>query len=272
MCTKIQNMQENKKPLILVTNDDGIQAKGLACLAEVARKFGEVIVVAPEKGRSGMAHAITMGEPIKYKLIEEEKNFKRYSCSGTPADCVKFGRFHLLDREPDFLFSGINHGSNSSINVVYSGTMGAALDGAIAGIPSAGFSLLSHQPDADFSAAKPFIAEIIEKIIKHGLNPNTCLNVNFPKVSAEAYKGIKICTQTHGVWTEEFLETTDPFDRKSYWLKGTYNNYEPENTDTDEWALKNNYVSIVPVQPDLTHYKSVDSLKNLGYEEMKPNK
>jgi len=259
-------MNENKKPIILVTNDDGIHAKGLACLVDVVKNFGKVVVVAPERGRSGMAHAITMKEPITYKLIDETENVIRYSCSGTPADCVKFGRFHILKQEPDYLFSGINHGSNSSINVVYSGTMGAAIEGAIAKIPSVGFSLLSHEENADFSESKPFIAKIIELVMKFGLKPYTCLNVNFPKVSQERYKGIKICKQTHGVWTETFEETSDPWNRKSYWLQGSYTNYEAENKDTDEWALKNNYISVVPVQADLTDYHSINPLKELGYE------
>lgn len=253
-------MQSNKKPLILITNDDGIQAKGLARLAAVAEKFGKIVVVAPEKGRSGMAHAITMKRSITYKLTKQTENATWYSCSGTPADCVKFGRFHILKKEPDFVFSGINHGSNSSINVIYSGTMGAAMEGAITNIPSVGFSLLSHDEDADFSEAEPYISKIMENVIKNGLKAHTCLNVNFPKVSDERYKGVKICKQTHGVWKEEFLETSDPWDRKSYWLKGNYTNFEPESIETDEWALKNNYVSIVPVQPDLTDYASITSL------------
>ncbi len=259
-------MQENKKPLLLITNDDGYQAKGLKCLIEVVKHYGNVVVVAPEIGRSGMAHAITMKKPLTYTLLEESPDYKLYSCSGTPADCVKVARFQILKQEPDFIFSGINHGSNSSINVVYSGTMGAALEGAIAGIPSVGFSLLSHNPDADFSEAQIFIAQIIEKVLQFGLTPKTCLNVNFPKVSEIAYKGIKICHQTKGFWRENYLETSDPWDNKSYWLTGSYTNQEPENAETDEWALANNYVSIVPVHVDLTHYESINQLKKQGYE------
>ena len=263
------NKDNKTRPLILVTNDDGYHAKGLWCLVDVIKKFGEVVVVAPEIGRSGMAHAITMKKPIEYILKKEEENLTAYSCTGTPADCVKIARFEILKREPDFVFSGINHGSNSSVNVIYSGTMGAAIEGAIAGIPSAGFSLLSHDPDADFSEAKPYIEQIARNIITNGLEAFTCLNVNFPKVSEKAYKGIKICKQTHGVWKEEFIETNDPWDRKYYWLKGAYTNYEPENTETDEWALINNYVSIVPIHTDLTHYKSIEQLtKNFQHQEL----
>ncbi len=259
-------MQENKKPLILVTNDDGYDAKGIKCLIEVARKYGKVVVVAPEIGRSGMAHAITMKKTLTYTLLEQSEDYQLYSCSGTPADCVKIARFQILKQEPDFLFSGINHGSNSSINVVYSGTMGAAFEGAIAGIPSVGFSLLSHNPDADFSEAQKYISQIIEKVIRYGLQPKTALNVNFPKVSEKPYNGIKICHQTKGYWREEYVETSDPWDRKYYWLTGFYTNQEPENIETDEWALANNYVSIVPVHVDLTHYESINELKKQGYE------
>lgn len=257
---------DNKKPLILITNDDGYKAKGLRCLVEVARKFGRVVVVAPEIGRSGMAHAITMRVPLTYELIENQDDYEFYSCSGTPADCVKIARFQILKQNPDFIFSGINHGSNASINVVYSGTMGAAMEGAITNIPSVGFSLLSHQPDADFSQAQKYIAQIIENVINNGLEPNTCLNVNIPKISEQACKGIKICHQTKGLWKESYLETADPWERKSYWLKGDYNNLEPENTQSDEWALAQNYIAIVPVHLDLTHYNSIEILKKQGYE------
>ncbi len=247
--------------LILVVNDDGIHANGLKALTEVAQKFGEVYVVAPSEGQSGMAHALTIKVPIRVHKIIDTPELKSFTCSGTPVDCVKMAINRLLPRKPDLLLTGINHGSNSSSSIVYSGTMAAALEGCINEIPSLGFSLLDFSKDADFTTAQHF-AEIItgETLIK-GLKKGVCLNVNVPYISVDKIKGIKICRQNHGVWREEFQLRTDPNGHDYYWLTGEFEDMEPHAEDTDEWALRNNYVSVVPAQFDFTAYQFLDELR-----------
>ncbi len=251
-----------KKPLILVTNDDGINAKGLKSLIEIVRSFGDVIVVAPVEGQSGMSNAITVKVPLNLKTITSSNSITKLTSNGTPVDCVKLALNQVVERKPDLLVSGINHGSNSSISVVYSGTMGATIEGSLNGIPSIGFSLLDFAPDADFSVADKYAPKIIENVLQNGLPDYTCLNVNFPAVKLSSIKGIKICRQTKGRWQEEFDKRTDPHNREYYWLTGSFKNYEPDADDTDEWALKNNYVSIVPITVDLTSYTAMNHLKN----------
>jgi len=242
----------SKKSLILVVNDDGINAPGINALISVAKKIGEVIVVAPDKPQSGTGHSITLDATLHINKIELE-GVIAYSCSGTPVDCVKIAINKLLDRKPDIVISGINHGSNSSINVIYSGTMSAALEGALEEIPSIGFSLLNHSIDADFSAAKYYAHKIITHVLANDTSDEMCLNVNIPNLNKDLIAGIKVCRQAKGNWEEEYDERTDPMGRTYYWLTGKFI-IDDEGKDTDEWALKNNYVSIVPVQPDVTNY------------------
>lgn len=245
------------KPLILVSNDDGITAPGIRTLVRVAMKVGEVVVVAPDSPQSGMGHAITIGNTLRLdkSIALEDLGVEAYECSGTPADCVKLAKFHVLkDRQPDLVVSGINHGSNSSISVLYSGTMSAAIEAAIEGLPAIGFSLCDYGHGADFSHTEEFVEKIIREAIKHGIPENTALNVNLPKKSEEPIKGIKVCRQARAKWQEEFDERLDPHNRKYYWMTGSFVNHD-KGEDTDEWALVNNYVSIVPCQFDMTaHY------------------
>lgn len=252
---------KNKKPLILITNDDGIHAGGLKTLVEVAKDFGEVVVVAPDDSQSGMSHAITIKQPIRINSIQEEEGLKMYSCSGTPVDCVKLALNQLLDRKPDLLLSGINHGSNASVSVIYSGTMAAAIEGGVNDIHSIGFSLLDYSPHADFRVTRNIVKRVLKEVLKNGIPTEICLNVNIPAINENEIKGIKICRQTKGFWQEEFDKRTDPFNRDYYWLTGYFNNKEPEASDTDEWALKNGYVSIVPIRVDYTCFDYVPELQ-----------
>ncbi len=250
------------KPLILVSNDDGYNAKGISNLIELVKPYGEVLVVAPEKGESGMSHAITIKRPLRLTKIHEEKDLRIYSCSGTPVDSVKLALNQLLDRKPDILVSGINHGSNASISVIYSGTMGAVIEGCFNGIPSIGFSVCDHDKNADFNLAVKYSKIIFEDVLKNGLPPGICLNVNYPVIDIDKVKGIKVCRQTNGVWKEEFEKRTDPYGENYYWLTGSFRNAEPENTKTDEWALANNYVAVVPVKVDLTAENFINDLQS----------
>lgn len=255
-------MQE--KPLILVTNDDGISAPGILHLANIAKQFGDVYVIAPDKPQSGMGHAITINSTLRI----QKTNFHHgvaleFSCTGTPVDCVKMAVNKLLGRKPDLVISGINHGSNSSINVIYSGTMSAAIEGSLEGASSIGFSLADYGIDADFSATTPFIEKIINSCLKNELPKGVCLNVNFPKLKSEEIAGLKICRQAKANWVEDFEERQDPYGRAYYWLTGKFVNFEPDATDTDEWALKNGFVSVVPVMHDLTAHQYINHLKNV---------
>ncbi len=251
----------NNKPLILVTNDDGVHAPGLKTLIEIARKLGDVIAIAPDEGRSGMSHAITIKYPLRVNHIRDDDGFALYSCSGTPADCVKLAINEILDRKPDLLLSGINHGSNSSISVVYSGTMAAAIEGGLHGIPSLGLSILDYSSRPDFSACIHYGENIIKNTLLNGLPEGVCLNINFPKIPAEDIKGIRICRQARGLWIEEFDKRTDPHRREYFWLTGYFENFEPEAEDTDEWALRNKYVSVVPVRLDFSDMAAIDKLR-----------
>ena len=242
----------SQRPLILVTNDDGIFAPGITALAKIASKFGDIVVVAPDKPQSGMGHAITINSTIRIQKSHYHKALMEYSCSGTPVDCVKMAVNHILKKRPDLVISGINHGSNSSINVIYSGTMSAAIEGALEGTPSIGFSLCDYSIEADFTQAEKFIAKIIEQTLKNGIPKGVCLNVNIPKLKTEDIKGIKVVRQAKANWVERFDERKDPYGRDYYWLTGEFVNFEPESLDTDEWALSNGYISVVPTQADLT--------------------
>ena len=244
----------NIKPLILVTNDDGYKAPGLGLIAEAARQFGDVVVVAPAKGQSGMSHAVTLMEPIRYKLKQQEEGFSVYSCSGTPADCVKIALNQILDRRPDMIISGINHGSNSSVSLFYSGTVAACIEGCMNGIPSIALSVDDHSPEADFRLAIKYSERIISETIRNGLPEYTCLNVNFPRIPPEECRGIMVCRQTMGVWKEEFEHRVDPLGKDYYWLTGYFSSLEPDDEDTDAWALQHNYAAVVPIKVDVTNH------------------
>jgi len=250
---------------ILVTNDDSVHAKGIKELVVVASEFGNVLVVAPNKPQSGMGHAITITKPLRMESYNGFDGVEAYSCSGTPVDCVKLAVFEILKRKPDLLLSGINHGENSSTNVLYSGTMSAAIEGAMEGIPSIGFSLADFNSDADFSAAKNVATELIPQIMNKGLPNNTALNVNVPKVSYRDLKGIKVCTQAHAYWEDKFDSRRDQFGRPYYWLTGQFSDRD-QREDTDLHYLKMGYATIVPTHFDLTNYGALRDLKYLDSE------
>ena len=243
----------DRKPVILITNDDGISAPGIMNLVESVKDLGKIIVVAPDKPQSGMGHAITIGQPLRLHKSNVFPDIECYSCTGTPVDCVKLAVDKVLHRKPDLCLSGINHGANHSINVIYSGTMSAAVEAAIESIPSAGFSLLDYNIEADFEGARKYTREVVEMMLDTKLDKHTILNVNIPSVPVELLKGIKVCRQAYAKYEEDFIERTDPHGRLYYWLTGEFVNFD-KGKDTDVWALANNFVSVVPVQFDLTNY------------------
>lgn len=263
ICIFVAPMKKDK-PVILITNDDGITAPGIRALVEAMIPLGDVVVVAPDSPQSGMGHAITITQPLRLDKIEVAGFPLAYQSSGTPVDCVKLAVNKVLHRQPDLCVSGINHGSNSSINVIYSGTMSAAMEGAIEGIPSIGFSLLDHSFDADFTEAKKFVTKIASDVLKTGLPEGVLLNVNIPHNRGKI-KGTRICRQSISKWKEEFQERLDPNKRKYYWLTGKFINND-KGLDTDEWALSNNYISIVPVQFDFTAHHAIPFISNLSFD------
>lgn len=256
--------KRNKRPVILVTNDDGITAPGLRNLAETMTKFGDVVVVAPDGPQSAMGHAITINRPLRLDKVNVFKGIDAWQCSGTPVDCVKLAVNKILHRKPDICVSGINHGSNSSINVIYSGTMSAAMEGAIEGIPSIGFSLLNYSLEADFKASRKIVESIVSNVMRIGLPESTLLNVNIPNLPYGKIKGTRICRQANAKWIEEFDERKDPNQRTYYWLTGKFINYDVGD-DTDEWALNNGYVSVVPVQFDFTAHHAIPHLNQVKW-------
>jgi len=257
----------SKKPLILVTNDDGITAPGIRTLIDVMNSIGDVVVVAPDSPQSGMGHAITVNSTLFVEKVKVNGGEQlEYSCSGTPADCIKLAVDQILERKPDLCVSGINHGSNSSINVIYSGTMSAAIEAGIEGIPAIGFSLLDYSWNANFEASKKYVKMIAENVIKEGMPKDVVLNVNIPNLSQKELKGIKICRQARANWVEEFDKRTNPQGRVYYWLTGKFVNLD-HGEDTDEWALKNGYISVVPVQFDLTAHHSIQTLNTWKFDD-----
>ncbi|MDP1728404.1 MAG: 5'/3'-nucleotidase SurE [Bacteroidota bacterium] len=249
----------SQRPLILICNDDGITAPGIIALVNAVKDLGEVIIVAPDSPQSAMGHAVTISKPLRMEQTKLYGEIRSYQCSGTPADCVKLAVDKVLHRKPDLLLSGINHGSNSSINILYSGTMSAAMEGAIEGIPAAGISLCDFSYDADFSIASKIARDVAKNIIQNGLPAGVLLNVNVPKVKSDSFKGTRICRQALAKWEEEFDERLDPNGKKYFWLSGKFVNFD-KGDDTDEWALANNYASIVPVQYDLTAHNAISYL------------
>jgi len=251
-----------QKPTILVTNDDGINAPGIRALIAVMAEIGNVIVVAPDSPQSAMGHAITINNTLYLNKVSVENALvTEYACSGTPVDCVKLAVNEILKKKPDLCVSGVNHGSNSSINVIYSGTMSAAVEAGIEGIPAIGFSLLDYSWNADFETIKPFIKKITVEVLSQKLPEGTVLNVNFPKLKPDDIKGIKVCRQAKAMWQEEFDKRTNPQGKEYYWLTGKFVNLD-KGTDTDEWALENGYISIVPVQFDLTAHHTIQQLNS----------
>lgn len=253
-----------KEKLILVTNDDGYDSKGIQAAIEVARRFGRVVVVAPEITQSGMSQAITMFNPLYLRKVSEAKGVEVYAFSGTPVDCVKMAFDHLLkDQQIDLVISGVNHGSNSAVNVLYSGTMGAAIEGSFYGCPAIGLSLTDHSADADFEASILYGERIVRAVMESEIGCPLCLNVNIPMGEPREIRGIHVCRQNKGYWKEEFFRHEDPRGRSYFWLTGEFVNREPEASDTDEWALSHGYVSVVPVQVDLTEYSRIAPLRAL---------
>lgn len=249
-----------KKPLILVCNDDGITSKGIRKLVEIAQNHGEVVVVAPDSPQSGMGHAITVGEPLKLRRDDIFGEIEAYECSGTPADCIKLAKHYVLkDRQIDLVVSGVNHGSNSSISVLYSGTMSAAIEGAIEGHPSIGFSLCDYDENADMSHIDEYVSKIIKEGLEKGIPKYIALNVNIPPNQHEPIKGIKLCRQANANWEEDFDERKDPYGRSYYWMVGNFVNHD-KGEDNDEWALANNYISIVPCQFDMTGHHAISQI------------
>lgn len=251
------------KPLILVTNDDGIVAPGIKALVEVASEFGEVLVIAPDSPQSGKGHAITLNDPVRIRKVQPFGDIEAFECSGTPVDCVKLAKnYFLKDREIALCLSGINHGANSSINILYSGTMSAAMEASLEGIDSIGFSLLDFSFEADFTGAKMYARKIIAEVLDKKLKQCKLLNVNIPAIPVEEIKGIKVCRQAKGNWVEEFQVGRDPRGHRYFWLTGEFA-LQDGGEDTDIWALENNYVSIVPSGYDLTRYEALNDMMYL---------
>lgn len=257
------------QPIILITNDDGITAPGIRNLAEAVKGLGQLVVVAPDKPQSGMGHAITIGVPLRLNKVEDLfEGAETWQTSGTPVDCVKLAVDKILHRKPDICLSGINHGANHSINVIYSGTMSAAMEASIESIPSIGFSLLDYRYEADFTAAKYYVRKIVQSLLRTKMDKHLLLNVNIPVVPVEEIRGVKLCKQAYAKYEEDFDERLDPHGKKYYWLTGEFVNFD-KGDDTDVWALQNNYVSVVPVQFDLTNYELKKKLEqNWKYDDL----
>ncbi|MFM7595584.1 MAG: 5'/3'-nucleotidase SurE [Flavobacteriales bacterium] len=247
--------------LILVTNDDSVNAKGIQSLVKMASALGTVIVVAPDKPQSGMGHAITLSSPIRLHRVHMFGEVEAYSSSGTPVDCVKLAIYEVLHRKPDLVLSGINHGENSSSNVLYSGTMSAAIEGAMEGIPSIGFSLSTYSDEADFMQYEGHVSHLIRSALEHDFPLHTCLNVNIPNLPAQEIKGIRLCTQAHAFWADRFDKREDQFGRPYYWLTGEFGEVNPRE-DSDLHALNEGFISVVPTQFDLTNYRVMEQLKS----------
>lgn len=253
---------KKEQPIILVTNDDGITAPGIKALTAAVKDLGKIVVVAPDKPQSGMGHAITIGHPLRLVAVQTFNEIEAYQCSGTPVDCVKLAVDKVLHRKPDICLSGINHGANHSINVIYSGTMSAALEASIESIPSIGFSLLDYSIEADLSGAAYYANLLVKQLLSKKIDKHLCLNVNIPAAPKELLKGLKICRQAYAKYEERFDERNDPTGKKYYWLTGEFQNFD-KRKDTDVWALQNDYVSVVPVQFDLTNHQLKTKLQKV---------
>lgn len=256
----------NSEPVIFLTNDDSYLSKGFRAAVALASEFGHVIAIAPDRVQSGMSQAITINSPLFMREVQRDDKVEIYAFSGTPVDCAKIAFDHIFrSRKVDLVLSGINHGSNAAVNVMYSGTMGAAIEGSFYGVPSIGLSLDDHDPDADFDGAVKYGREIIATVLAAAekLPRPLCLNVNVPRCEAKDIQGIRMCRQTRGFWREEFYARKDPHGRDYYWLTGAFQNMEPDAEDTDEWALSHRYVAVVPVQVDMTDYRMLSEMRDI---------
>lgn len=256
---------KNERPLLLLSNDDGVTAKGLRVLIDILRPLGDIVVMAPNSGRSGASCAVTVTQPVHYQLVSEEEGLTVYECSGTPVDCIKLAMHTILDRKPDVIVSGINHGDNSSINVHYSGTMGVAIEGCLSGVSSIGFSLCDHHHDAHFEPLRPYIYQIVQRVVTEGLPPLICLNVNFP--NDQPIKGLKVCQQARGYWNQEWDPCPKKGDDRYFWLAGNFVNTDADNDINDRSALDNGYGAITPVKVDATAYEVMDMLQTWFTDE-----
>ncbi|MEN8224715.1 MAG: 5'/3'-nucleotidase SurE [Bacteroidota bacterium] len=253
------------RPQILVTNDDGYDAPGIKKLTSIMQEIGDVTVVAPEDPMSGTGHAITVRHPLRLRKMHKENGLQVWVCQGTPVDCVKLGEQIVLRKKPDLLVSGINHGSNASVNIVYSGTMGAVLESTISGTPSIGFSFCDYNHHADLSNVGKYIKQIALQVLEKGLPERTCLNVNIPAVNGSVIQGVKVCEQANARWVEEYDERKDPANRDYYWLTGKFELLD-DRKETDEWALRQNYVSVVPVHYDLTAHHAMKHIEKFDFD------
>ena len=258
----------NKRPYILVTNDDGITAKGLRILIDTAKKFGDVLVVAPDAPQSAKSHSITQAAPIRFIKVIEEEGFAEYSISGTPVDCVKLALHELSDKKPDLILSGINHGANTSISVLYSGTMAAAIEGGLHNIKSIGFSVDNHSSEADFSPVIPYMEKIIAEVIEKELPNGVSLNVNFPDVTEVEVKGIKTMRGANGVWGEKFVPANDPHKRNFVWITGKLTNYDEGKEDTDLFYIEKGYATVTPIKVDFNYINYLDELSNWEFNKL----
>ena len=249
-----------EKPLILVTNDDSISSKGIKSLCSAVEPFGDIVVIAPDSAQSGMGHAITINDPLRLEKSDLIDGVDAYSCSGTPVDCVKLGISEVMQRKPDLIVSGINHGANTATNVLYSGTMSAAIEGAMEGVPSIGFSLDSFEAHADFTVAMQVVGKVVGEALKNGIPLGTCLNVNIP-YKMDALKGIKVCRQANAYWEDRFDKRLDQFNRTYYWLTGDFKDQQGE-ADTDVYWIEKGYATVVPTQFDLTAYAVIEKIEN----------
>lgn len=259
---------EDKKPLILISNDDGYQAKGICCLVEMVKPLADIIVCAPDGARSGMACAFSATIPLMLTLKHEEPGLQVWSCNGTPVDCVKMALAELChDRRPDLIIGGINHGDNASVNTHYSGTMGVVMEGCMKYIPSVAYSLCDYRADADFSPLTPYIRQFTQQVLDHGLPRGVCLNINFPLLHESGeysnYRGVRICRMAYGTWGNEVTKFRHPRGYDYWWMVGFYTNDEPEAEDTDNWALQHGFIAITPTRMDVTAYEAMDSLKSV---------
>ena len=249
------------KPLILITNDDSVCAKGLQVLIDSVREYGDVVVMSTEVNASGKSHALTTNQPLRVRKVREDDGLEVYACNGTPVDCVKLAEAFFCERRPNLVLSGINHGSNASINVIYSGTMGAVVEAAINGMPAVGFSLLNHDADADFSACVPIVKTIVKEVLENGLPDRLSLNVNIPNLAISQIKGVRVCREAKAYWADSYEKRIDPMGKDYYWLTGNFI-CNDKTEDTDIWALDNGYVSIVPTRPDFTSFDNLDVMKD----------
>ena len=250
---------ETKKPLILISNDDGYQAKGINELIRMVRDYGDVLVCAPDGPRSGQACAFSATVPLTLTLKHQESGVQIWACNGSPVDCVKMALAELCPRKPDLVIGGINHGDNASVNTHYSGTMGVTLEGCMKYIPSIAFSICDYRADADFTPLEPYIRKMTQQVLAEGLPQGVCMNVNFPVVTT--YKGVRICRMSRGTWLNEVTRCHHPRGYDYWWMVGQYQNDEPEAEDTDRWALDNGYVAITPTRVDVTAYEAMEELK-----------